>query len=210
MNFKPFALLAAGALVAGGLMLVPTGSTQSAVANTARATSGYVATYSIDPVHTSVIFGAQYMGMGNFYGQFNEYNGQIRYDGENVDSLEVILEIPMASLDTHNEQRDEHLKSPDFFNAKEYRYVTFESTSAEEGEDGKITLKGDLTLNGVVKPVEATLTNLKSKETPRGTRCGFGAEFKVKRTDFGVDHMLGEDGIGDEIVLIVGVQSIAQ
>lgn len=210
MTLKPFALLAAGALVAGGLMLVPTGSTQSAIANTARATSGYVATYNVDPVHTSVIFGAQYAGMGNFYGQFTEYNGQVRYDGENAESFELSLEIPMASLDTHNEQRDEHLRSPDWFNAKEYRYVTFESIALEEGEDGKFTLKGDLTLHGVTKPVEATVTNLKTKETPRGTRCGFDAQFKVNRTDFGVDFMLGEDGIGEEIVLIIGVQSIAQ
>lgn len=210
MNFKPFALLAAGALVAGGLMLVPTSSTQTALANTARATSAYVATYNIDPVHTSVVFGAQYAGMGNFYGQFTDYNGQVLYDGENADSFALSLEIPMESLDTHNEQRDEHLKSPDWFNAKEYRYVTFESTGLEEGEDGKLTLKGDLTLHGVTKPVEATVTNLKSKETPRGTRCGFGAEFKVNRTDFGVDFMLGEDGIGEEIILIIGVQSVKQ
>ena len=116
----------------------------------------------------------------------------------------------MASLDTHNEQRDEHLRSPDFFNAKKYRYVTFESTGVEEGEDGTLTLKGDLTLHGITKPVEAAITNLKTKETPRGDRVGFDAKFSVKRTDFGVDFMLGEDGIGDEIILIVGVQGVAQ
>ncbi len=207
MNFKPFALLAAGALVAGGLMLVPTSSTQTALANTARATSAYVATYNIDPVHTSVVFGAQYADMGNFYGQFTDYNGQVLSDGENADSFALSLEIPMESLDTHNEQRDAHLKSPDWFNAREYPTAKFEGTQLS-GSGEEMSLSGNLTLHGVTKPVTAKVRNLKSKQTPRGHRCGFGAELTVKRSDFGVTTMMGEDGIGDEIVLHIGVQSV--
>ena len=167
--------------------------------------------YKIDPVHTTVVFSAMYGTIAPFYGQFTDYKGTVAYDGQSPRSLKVDVEIPVDSLDTHNDVRNGHLKSPDWFNAREYPTVRFVSTGVE-GTGGDMTLKGDLTLHGVTKPVTAKIDHLgvQAFGGPRGTRVGLGCAFVVKRSDFGVTQMLGDTGIGDEITLMVGLQGTAQ
>ena len=207
---KPLtALAAAGSLAALslGLVLPQAEASTTAVTTTASTVRPALATYEIDPGHTTVVFGAQYMGMGHFWGQFTEYSGTLDYDGENADSFKVSLEIPMSSIDTHNDARNDHLQQADWFNAREYPTVKFVSKSLTANDDDTYTLTGDLTLHGVTKEVEAEVKNLAAKSTPRGDRCGFDATFTVDRTEFGVTNMAGENGIGEEITLMVGVQS---
>ena len=166
-----------------------------------------VKTYKVDPVHTTVVFSAMYGTVAPFYGQFTDYKGTIAYDGNSMRSLKVDIEIPMDSIDTHNDQRNGHLKSPDWFNAREYPTIAFKSTGVTGIGDERV-LKGDLTLHGVTKPVVARIDHLGAQNfgDQRGSRAGLGCTFKVKRSDFGVSTMMGDQGIGDEITLMVGLQ----
>lgn len=203
------ALSTFAAVGAAGLVALPQPQPVAAAATAVRPAQ-QAKTYDVDPVHTAVIFSAIYMGQSPFYGQFTDYRGTLTYDGQNSDSFKPTLEIPMDSIDTHNEQRDAHLKSPDFFNAREYPTVKFVSQKLTETGDGKYEVTGDLTLHGVTKQVTAEVSRLKAGKTPMGDRCGLGATFNVKRSDFGVTTMMGDDGIGDEVTLHVGVQAVAQ
>ena len=197
-----FALVLAAAVA--GVLALPT-PREAAAVEARRATA-----YQIDPVHSTVVFTALYMGQSPFYGMFTQSSGSVSYDGTSPDSFGLEVVLPMESIDTHNEQRDAHLKSPEWFNAREYPNVTFSGRGLTDNGDGTYALDGELTLHGQTRPVTATVTHLKAGTTPRGERVGVGATFSVKRSDFGVTTMLGEDGIGDEITLHVGLQAVAQ
>ena len=209
---KPLRRLTAAALVlaAAGVAFValPTETPANAAALAAQQSAK---TYKVDPVHTTVVFGAMYGTVAPFYGQFTDYKGTVAYDGNSAASLKVDIEIPMDSIDTHNDQRNGHMKSPDWFNAREYPTISFKSTGVT-GIGNEKVLKGDLTLHGVTKPVVATISHLGAQNfgDQRGDRVGLACAFKVKRSDFGVSTMLGDQGIGDEITLMVGLQGVAQ
>jgi polyisoprenoid-binding protein YceI len=208
MNKNLTRLLPAVALVAagiGGVTLLPTPRAADAATATAAAKM-----YDVDTVHSTVVFSALYMGQSPFYGMFTESRGVLSYDGSDPASLRVNVELPMEAIDTHNEQRDSHLKAPDWFNAREYPTVTFTGSGATDNGDGTMSMQGELTLHGVTKPIDVTVTHLGAGMTPRGDRMGLGATFTVKRTNFGVDTMVGENGISDEIKLMVGLQAVAQ
>ncbi|MEM1013753.1 MAG: YceI family protein [Planctomycetota bacterium] len=165
--------------------------------------------YEIDSLHSTIVFSALYMGQSPFYGMFTATSGTMTYDGTNPSTLQVDITAPLASLDTHNSDRDAHLKSPDWFNAPEHPNVRFVGGSPSDNGDGTMTMQGELTLNGQTNPVTVTVQHLKAGNTPRGQRMGLGATFTIKRTDFGVNTMVGENGIGDEITLHVGLQGLA-
>ena len=166
--------------------------------------------YAVDPVHSTIVFSAMYMGQSPFYGMFTQYSGTMSYDGSDPASLEVDVIAPLESIDTHNEQRDTHLKSPDWFKAAEYPNVRFVGSGASDNGDGTMTMQGELTLSGQTKPIEVTLKQLDAGQTPRGDRMGVGGTFVIQRSDFGVTTMLGENGIGDEITLHFGIQGVAK
>ena len=191
------------------LLLVAAGVAGVLALPTAAVEARQATDYQIDPVHSTVVFSALYMGQSPFYGMFTQASGSASYDGSSPDSFALEVVLPMESIDTHNEQRDAHLKSPEWFNAREYPNVTFRGRGLTDNGDGTYSLDGELTLHGQTRPVTATVTHLKAGTTPRGERMGVGASFTVKRSDFGVTTMLGEDGIGDEITLHVGLQAVA-
>ncbi|MGF1633193.1 MAG: YceI family protein [Phycisphaerae bacterium] len=183
-------------------------ATQSPSARAVAVQQNGVDTFNVDPVHSTVIFSAMYASVVPFYGQFTEYDGTFAYDGQNPETFKTTFVIPMASIDTHNDTRDGHLKSPDWFNAREYPEVTFASTGLTADGDGTYTLTGDLTLHGVTRPVSVDVSRLTTRQTPRGFRIGLAGTFSINRSDFGVTAMLDEDGIGDEVTLQLGVQGV--
>ncbi len=166
--------------------------------------------YAVDPVHSTIVFSAIYMGQSPFFGMFTQYSGSLSYDGSDPASLEVDVVAPMESIDTHNEQRDGHLKAPDWFKAAEYPTVRFVGSGASDNGDGTMTMQGELTLAGETKPIAVTLKQLASGQTPRGDRMGIGGTFTIKRSDFGVNTMMGDSGISDEITLHFGIQGVAK
>jgi polyisoprenoid-binding protein YceI len=201
----PIATLALAAVGVAGLVALPQPEPAKATTTAALATS-----YAIDPVHSTVVFSALYLGQSPFYGMFTESSGSMTWDGSSTDSFSLEVVLPMDAIDTHNATRDGHLKSAEWFNARQFPTVTFRGSELTDDGDGTYTLQGELTLHGQTRDIEADVTHLAARETPRGVRMGVGATFTVNRSDFGVTTMLGDDGISDEITLHVGLQGVAQ
>ena len=181
---------------------------------TATEIPGYVAgTWTIDPVHSEVGFWDRHMMVSKVRGKFNTFSGQI-VTGENPLQSSVTAEIDLASIDTNNEQRDDHIRSSDFFDVETNPAMTFRSTGVSADGDGFI-VEGDLSLHGVTRRVPLHLeVNGFGKDPYGGTRAGFSATTELNRTDFGIDTNMPLDGggvvIGDKIQVSLEVEAILQ
>lgn len=161
-------------------------------------------TFQVDPVHSSIIFGIKHNGVSDFYGAFKQISGTVKFDAADPSKSSVEISVPVESVDTRNEKRDQHLKSPDFFNAGQFPTITFKSTKVE-ANGGSYKVTGDLTLHGVTKPV--TIDFKKGAETkgPKGeTRTGGETRFKIKRSDYDMTFMQGP--LADEVNVILSLE----
>lgn len=174
-----------------------------AVGSTALAADAY----TVDPVHSSVSFMISHAGISNIHGRFDDVAGKFTIDKADPTKSSFELSIKTESVDTNNKMRDDHLRSPDFFNAKQFPTLTFQSTSVKKVEGG-YDVTGDLTLHGVKKTVTFTLKGGdKTVEFPKGKeRIGFGTELKIKRSDFDMKNSL--DVLGDEVHILIGVEAV--
>jgi polyisoprenoid-binding protein YceI len=152
--------------------------------------------YTVDVAHSSVSFKIEHMGLSYVHGRFNSFSGGFKIDTADPAKNSFDFAIKTQSVDTNNQGRDTHLKSPDFFNAKQYASITFKSSAVKPVEGG-YEVTGDLTLHGETKPITFTLKGGKVINDPRaGARTGFYGDFAINRTDFGIAKtmkMLGED-----------------
>lgn len=165
-------------------------------------------TYKIDPVHSSVLFTVTHLGVARFTGRFDAISGELTADGIGAGNA-VKVEIDATSVNSGFADRDKHLKSPDFFSAAQFPTITFNSTEVKLDDSGKGTLTGDLTLRGVTKPVTFDLQHIGAGQDPwGGYRSGYTATTTIKRSDWGVDFLLG--GISDEVDLVINIESIKQ
>ncbi|HYG86867.1 MAG TPA: YceI family protein [Azospirillum sp.] len=164
--------------------------------------------YKLDPAHMSVAFIVNHLGFSNLIGRFNTVSGEVAFDKDAVHSSTVKVTIDTASIDTAHAKRDEHLRSPDFFNAKEFPQMTFKSTKIEKTGDRTGKLHGDLTLLGTTKPVVLDVTFNKEGVSPASKleTVGFSARGKIKRSDFGMKY--GAPNIGDEIELLIEAEAV--
>ena len=167
--------------------------------------------YTVDPVHTSVYFKISHFGFAYVFGRFNDVSGNFTIDANDPGRCTFDLKIAAASVDTHNDKRDEHLRSPDFFNVKQFPVISFKSTSVKVVPNG-YDVTGDLAMHGVTRPVSFTLTGGRKGQFPPGvTRTGFSTELNLKRSDFGMERMsqAGRDKIapvGDEVRVAIGME----
>src|ERR1700752_921995 len=106
-----------------------------AVAMSSIGLSARADTFKIDPVHSSIIFSIKHLGVSDFYGRFNDLSGQVALDKADPSKSSVEITIPVESVDTKYPKRDQHLKSPDFFNAKQFPVIVFKSKSVEGSGD---------------------------------------------------------------------------
>jgi polyisoprenoid-binding protein YceI len=164
--------------------------------------------YKIDPAHTAVAFIVNHIGFSNVIGRFNTVGGDISFDKDAVEKSTVTVTIDSASIDTNHAKRDDHLRSPDFFNAKEFPKLTFKSTKIEKTGDKTGKLHGDLTMLGVTKPVVLDITFNKDGVSPASKleTAGFSARGTVKRTDFGMKY--GAPAVGDDIQLLIEIEAV--
>ncbi|KAA0578521.1 YceI family protein [Azospirillum sp. B21] len=164
--------------------------------------------YKIDPAHTAVAFIVNHIGFSNVIGRFNTVGGDISFDKDAVEKSTVNVTIDATSIDTNHAKRDEHLRSPDFFNAKEFPKLTFKSTRIEKTGDKTGKLHGDLTMLGVTKPVVLDITFNKDGVSPASKleTAGFSARGTVKRTDFGMKY--GAPAVGDDIQLLIEIEAV--
>jgi polyisoprenoid-binding protein YceI len=163
-------------------------------------------TYTVDPVHSSISFMISHVGISNIHGRFNDFSGKITIDEADPTKSIFALSIPIESIDTNNVKRDEHLRAPDYFNAKQFPTMSFQSTNVT-AVDGGYKVTGDLDLHGVSKPVSFTLKGGdKVVEFPKGIkRIGLVSTFSIRRSDFGVNAE--SKALGDEIPIFIGIEA---
>jgi polyisoprenoid-binding protein YceI len=160
--------------------------------------------YTLDSAHTSVSFQASHIGLSMTHGRFNDVSGTFTVSAANPAASVFALSIKSASIDTGNAKRDEHLRSPDFLNAKQFPALSFKSTSVK-GTREALTVTGDLTLHGETKPVTFVLKGGKTAEFPKGVkRTGYSTDLTIKRSEFGMDKML--DAIGDDVKIAISFE----
>ncbi|GAA2475443.1 YceI family protein [Terrabacter carboxydivorans] len=140
--------------------------------------------YTLDPSHTRIGFSARHAMVTKVRGQFEQFEGTAHVDTVTPANSSVTVTIEAASVTTGNEQRDGHLKTPDFFDIANYPQLTFVSTHVErDGSEWAIT--GDLTINGVTKSVTIPFEETGSAKDPFGnTRVGFEGETTIDRTEW--------------------------
>src|SRR5947209_4953083 len=163
-------------------------------------------TFKFDPVHTFLLFSVQHLGIANTYGRFNDISGMVVFDRNTPSKSSVELSIQVESLDTHNAIRERSLKSPDFFDVKQFPTMTFKSTKVE-GSGGLLKVSGDLTIRGVTKPVTVDFKKGGEGKGVFGEMRGGGeTRFTIKRSDFGMTFELGE--VGDEVTIILSLEGV--
>jgi len=170
--------------------------------------SAFAADYKIDPAHTAVLFKINHLGFSETIARFNTLEGEYRYDANQPASSEISVTIDADSLDSNHEARDKHIKSPDFLDTKQYPEITFTSTEYK-GSATKGVLSGELTLHGVTKKVNLDIVKIGEGKDPWGNyRSGFNGTVTIKRSEFGIEQMLG--GIGNEVKIELFVEGIRQ
>lgn len=166
-------------------------------------------TYRIDRVHSSCNFRVEHLAASMFWGRFDDVNGTVTCTPGSAGSLEFDIRIPVASVHGGDDKLDNHLRGPDFFNAKEFPEMTFKSTKATPAGGRMWKVQGDLTLLGVTKPITAMVEWIGFSE-PRGKKLiGFEASFTITRSDFGMDYQVDQGGLGDEVSIIVGLEAVS-
>lgn len=161
--------------------------------------------YAIDPSHSSVGFKIRHL-VSKVSGSFKEFDGKFTYDKAHLDKSMFEGRISASSINTSNEKRDEHLRSPDFFDAKKFPNLTFKSTKIRSKGKDMLEITGDFTMKGVTKPVTLTAELGGEVKDPWGnTKFGMEAKGKLNRKDFGMEwnKALDHGGVmlGDEIEL---------
>lgn len=166
--------------------------------------------YKIDPVHSSATFKIQHLQVSNVHGRFNDMSGSFIYDKENPEQSKLEVVIDMASIDTANKMRDEHVRSEEYLNVEKYPKMTYKSTSIKVLKENEFEVTGDITLHGETKPLTLKLTKIGEAKDPKGVyRVGGESTFTIKRSDFGMkDKMPGM--LGDDVVVTVAVEGIRE
>jgi len=170
-------------------------------------------TWSSDPSHTTVGFTVRHLGLAKVRGHFESADASVVV-GDDLADTKVAASIDLGSVLTGNPDRDAHLKSSDFFNADTNPEMTFTSTEIR-GSGDDYTLVGDLSLNGVTKPVELDVEFFGTSVFPmdQSTRAGFSATGALSRKDFGIEFNMALGGdkvmISDKVALELDVQLVA-
>lgn len=169
--------------------------------------------YSVDTVHSNILFKIRHGGLAYFYGHFDAFSGTIRIDPRNIKGADFSFTVETDSVDTNNSSRDGHVKNADFFNARQYPEATFTSTSVTELSEGIYELKGDFSFHGETHPVTAELTEVSFGKQQGKDAMGFHAVFTINRSEFGimkyVDSDKPEEGpLGDKVEIIVSIEAV--
>ena len=145
-------------------------------------------TYAIDPSHSRLGFVARHAMVTKVRGSFNEFDGTATIDGDNPSNSSVHVTIQVASIDTRNQQRDDHIRTNDFLDVEKYPQITFTSTSITHDGGNDFEVTGDLTIRGVTKSVTLPLEYQGSATDPFGNaRIGFEGSLVINRKDWGVN-----------------------
>lgn len=188
---KTFAALALSSMIFAG---------QAAAADYAIDTKGQ---------HAFVNFKISHLGYSWLWGTFKEFDGSFSFDAEQPEASKVNVTLQTASIDSNHAERDKHLRSDDFLNVSEHPTATFESTSVKPTGEGTADITGDLTLNGVTKPVVIAAKFIGEGKDPwGGYRAGFEGTTTLKLKDFDIKMDLGP--ASQTVDLIISVEGVRQ
>ena len=175
--------------------------------------SGFAAeTYKVDPAHSTLMFSVRHLGINNVKGIFTNYTGTLVLDGKSI--KEATGTIQTASIDTGVAQRDDHLRSDDFFDAAKHPTITFKTKRVEQSGNQPVLI-ADFTMRGVTKEVRLPVTlNGPIKDQTGATRIGLEANAKLNRKDYGIAFAAAlESGIamvGEEVEIQISAEAIKQ
>jgi len=167
-------------------------------------------TYIVDPEHTMITFSIKHL-FSRVRGQFTKFEGKLEVDESDLSKGRVSFSIDAASIDTNEEARDNHLRSDAFFDVANHAKITFVSTGAHKKPDGRLTVRGDLTMRGATKPVLLDVEVLGFGDAFGVRRAGFEATTRVNRHDFGVSWNTAVEGggflVGDDVDILINVEA---
>jgi len=168
--------------------------------------------FTIDAGHSSVGFSVRHMVVAKTRGRFTKFSGTFGFDPENPQASHVAVTIDVASIETHDAQRDGHLKSPDFFDAENHKEITFKSKRVE-GKGSDLKVIGDLTIRGTTHEVTLDVEYAGGGKDPWGNeRAGFSAKTSVNRKDYGLtwNAALETGGVlvGEKVEIEIDVEAI--
>jgi polyisoprenoid-binding protein YceI len=171
------------------------------------------AVYKVDPDHSGVGFTIRHF-VSNVPGRFRDFDGSIRYDRQDPAASSIELSVRAASIDTANNDRDEHLRSADFFDVKKFPTLTFTSTEVKARGADALDVTGDLTIHGVTRRATIPVEVLGTAKTPNGEKAGFEALFALNRKDFGIiwNRVLEAGGsvLGDDVKVTIEIEGNRQ
>lgn len=175
------------------------------------ASEGAVA-YTLDRAHSQVGFRIRHMGVAYVPGRFDDFDGTITFDPENIAATQVSATVRMTSVNTSVEARDNHLRSADFFEVEAHPTMTFVSSGVQPTGPNTFRLTGNLTMKGVTRPVTLDATAAGPIVDPRaGSRVGFHAEGEIDRRDFGVtwgnDLPSGVPGVANVVRIVLDAEA---
>ncbi|MBL8859892.1 MAG: YceI family protein [Planctomycetes bacterium] len=166
-------------------------------------------TYAIDNVHTAVFFKCKHLDTSWSFGRFDQVSGSFTLDTDKPENSKVDVTIDTSSVNTNDEKRDSHLKSPDFFDVKQFPTATFKSKSVKKQGAHNYAVTGDLSFHGTTQSVTLDMEHTGSSDTKMaGKRVGFFGTLVISRAAFGVKY--GPDALGDEVTLTLSVEGLAQ
>lgn len=172
-------------------------------------------TYDIDSSHTAAQFSVKHLMVTTVRGQLGKVTGTVNYDPKTPDKSSVDVTIDMSGINTRDEKRDAHLKSPDFFDVAKFPTATFKSKKVTAAGKNKLKVVGDLTMHGVTKEVPLDVELSDPIKTPWGdTRVGTTATSKVNRQDFGVKWNKVMDGggtvVSDDVAITIDAEIVTK
>lgn len=164
--------------------------------------------WGIDRAHSKIGFSIVHMAITDVEGRFTDFDASVTAKTDDFSGADVAFTAKTMSINTDNERRDGHLKSPDFFDAEKFPELTFKGQLVKQANAYK--LKGDLTMKGVTKPVEFDVVYGGTVNTGRGIKAGFKVNGKIIRQDYGLTWgnkiASGEMVVSDEVTLMIKVE----
>ena len=181
---------------------------------TATAITPLTGTWAVDPTHSSVEFSVKHLGIATVKGVFREFAGTLEI-GEDLAASRASGTVQVASVDTNEAQRDEHLRSPDFFDVATYPELTFASTAIRPVDEDVFEIDGELTLHGVTKPMTLTAEVQGFEQDPWGNqRVGLEVTGQLQRSDYGMtfNQALGSGNVlvSDKVKLSLDISAVKQ
>jgi polyisoprenoid-binding protein YceI len=165
--------------------------------------------YIVDVTHSAALFQVRHFGVSFVSGRFTDISGTIDVDRENLENSSVEIVVRTASVNTDHEERDTHLRNPDFFDVQKYPTMRFKSSKIKKITDTVGEVTGSFTLHGVTQTITLNVTFLGEFDVPWGQhRAGFETSFTIQRSDYGMNKLLGPAGDKIQVTLFIEAMRI--